>query len=220
MATDKGKGKPPLGDRRPLASRERPWAGRLLRFLLRTGLTANQISALGIVFALAGATAFVFAARLPEPVLWIVGALCIQLRLVANLMDGLVAVEGGRGSTSGALWNEAPDRLEDSLFLVAFGYAPGVGWLGWLAALLAAVAAYVRLLGGTVGLKQDFRGPMAKQHRMAALTLAAGIAFAEALLAASHPVSTALLGLIAFGTVVTIGRRLKSQAEGLAGRAR
>ena len=89
-----------------------------------------------------------------------------------------------------------------------------------LAALLAAVAAYVRLLGGTVGLKQDFRGPMAKQHRMAALTLAAGIAFAEALLAASHPVSTALLGLIAFGTVVTIGRRLKSQAEGLAGRAR
>ena len=82
------------------------------------------------------------------------------------------------------------------------------------------MTAYVRVLAASIGAPVNFCGPMAKQHRMAALTLAAGIAFAEALLAASHPVSTALLGLIAFGTVVTIGRRLKSQAEGLAGRAR
>jgi phosphatidylglycerophosphate synthase len=71
----------------------------------------------------------------------------------------------------GALYNEVPDRVADSLFLVALGYAIGLPWLGWFAALAAAVTAYIRVLGGTFGLAQDFRGPMAKQHRMAAMTL-------------------------------------------------
>src|SRR3546814_18869279 len=39
-------------------------------------------------------------------------------------------------------------------------------WCGWLAALLAALTAYIRTLGGTVLGSQDFRGPMAKPHRM------------------------------------------------------
>ena len=65
------------------------------------------------------------------------------------------------------LYNEVPDRVADSLFLVALGYAIGMPWLGWLAALAAAVTAYIRVLGGTFGLAQDFRGPLAKQHRMA-----------------------------------------------------
>ncbi|MET0230000.1 MAG: CDP-alcohol phosphatidyltransferase family protein, partial [Rhodanobacteraceae bacterium] len=64
-----------------------------------------------------------------------------------------------------------PDRIADSLLLVALGYASLVPWLGWLAALLAALTAYVRATGGALGFVQDFRGPMAKPHRMAALTL-------------------------------------------------
>ena len=41
-----------------------------------------------------------------------------------------------------------------------------------LGALAAAVTAYIRVLGGSLGLPQDFRGPMAKPHRMAVLTIA------------------------------------------------
>ncbi len=79
----------------------------------------------------------------------------------------MVAIEGGKKSKVGVLYNEVPDRVADSLFIVALGYAIGTPWLGWLAALAAAVTAYIRVLGGTFGLAQDFRGPMAKQHRMA-----------------------------------------------------
>ena len=44
------------------------------------------------------------------------------------------------------------------------------GWLGWLGALAAAVTAYIRVLGGSLGLPQDFRGPLAKPHRMVVMT--------------------------------------------------
>ena len=91
-------------------------------------------------------------------------------------MDGLVAVEGGKSSPNGELFNEVPDRIEDSLFLVAAGYAIELSWLGWCAALLAVGTAYARQLGGALGFGQDFVGPMAKPHRMAVLTVGALLA--------------------------------------------
>ena len=203
--------------RRPLKSRRTGWATRLLGLLLKTPLSANQISAIGILFAGAGAAAILWAPQAPS--LWLLGALFIQLRLLANMMDGLVAVEGGRGSAVGGLWNEVPDRLEDSLFFVAAGYAVGLSWLGWLAALLAACAAYIRLLGGTLDLGQDFRGPMAKPQRMAALTLACVLATIEAWIFASQYAPITLLALIALGTVATLVRRIGRQGLLLSRRA-
>jgi len=170
------------------------------RAVLATGLSANQVSFLGILIAAMGAWAMVEAPT--RPLLFLAAAACIQLRLLANMLDGLVAVEGGRGGPTGAIWNEFPDRIEDSLLLVAAGYAAELPWLGWLAALLAAVCAYVRLLGGTLGQPQDFGGPMAKPHRMAALTVGCLVAlvwFGGLQIA---------LAVIAAGTVLTVGLRL------------
>ena len=170
------------------------------RAVLATGLSANQVSFLGILIAAMGAWAMVEAPT--RPLLFLAAAACIQLRLLANMLDGLVAVEGGRGGLTGAIWNEFPDRIEDSLLLVAAGYAAELPWLGWLAALLAAVCAYVRLLGGTLGQPQDFGGPMAKPHRMAALTVGCLVAlvwFGGLQIA---------LAVIAAGTVLTVGLRL------------
>ena len=83
---------------------------------------------------------------------WLVAAACVQLRLVCNLLDGMVAIEGGRKSKVGAIYNEFPDRIADTLFLVPLGYAAGMPWLGWACALLAALTAYVRVFGGSLGL--------------------------------------------------------------------
>ena len=127
------------------------------------------------MFALAGAVALVRA----SPMMLLVAAVCVQLRLLCNLLDGMVAIEGGKQSAVGALYNEFPDRIADSLLLVALGYAAGVPWLGWLAALLAALTAYVRATGGALGFAQDFRGPMAKPQRMAVLTIACVVGAAE-----------------------------------------
>ena len=154
--------------RRPLASRSTRWAAFFASTAVRAGFTADGISILSLVFAAAGAAALIW---VPAPWNLLACAAGIQLRLLCNLLDGMVAIEGGRKSKVGMLYNEVPDRVADSLFLVALGYAIGVPWLGWLAALAAAVTAYIRVLGGTFGLAQDFRGPMAKPHRMAAMTL-------------------------------------------------
>ena len=162
-------------DRRPLASRDTAWARRIAERLARSSVTPNQISTISIAFAALGAWALVDA----RPLALVGAALCVQLRLLCNLIDGMVAIEGGKQSPVGALYNEFPDRIADSLFLVALGYACDVAWLGWLAALLAALTAYVRATGGALGLAQDFRGPMAKPHRMAVLTAACVIGAAE-----------------------------------------
>ena len=82
----------------------------------------------------------------------------------------MVAIEGGKQSPLGMLYNEFPDRIADSLLIVALGYVISLPWIGWLGALAAMATAYIRVFGGALGLAQDFRGPMAKQHRMAVMT--------------------------------------------------
>ena len=166
----------PVKNRRPLATRSAGWAKGLAKGLASLGLTPNAISVIGIFFAGAGAYAFV-SAPYGNQWLWLGGALGIQLRLLANMLDGLVAVEEGKSSATGALYNEAPDRAEDALLLIAAGYAAGVPELGYGATILAFGTAYIRALGGALGFEQDFVGPMAKQHRMFVLTVAAILTF-------------------------------------------
>ena len=197
----------PSAGRRPLKSRTTRWAGLLTRAALASGISANGMSVLGVLVSILGAAALLFA---PErPWLFALAALTIQLRLLANMLDGLIAVEGGRGSATGPIFNEFPDRLEDSLFIVAAGYACGLIGLGWFGALLAATCAYVRLLGATFGLPQDFGGPMAKPQRMAALTLGCLVAILWA------PALQVALALIAAGAAVTIAFRLARMSRAL-----
>lgn len=211
--------------RRPLASRSTRWAAFLASTAVRAGFTADGISILSLVFAAAGAAALIW---VPAPWNLLACAAGIQLRLLCNLLDGMVAIEGGRKSKVGMLYNEVPDRVADSLFLVALGYAIGVPWLGWLAALAAAVTAYIRVLGGTFGLAQDFRGPMAKPHRMAAMTLGCLLGIGEFYFFdrtgfdANGTPHLCILHLtawvIAFGGVVTCGTRLRAIAAQLRAR--
>lgn len=121
-------------NRRPIATRDAGWAQAMAAWLARTTVTPNQISTLSIVFAGIGAALLVW---WPTPWGLLLCAFCIQLRLLCNLLDGLVAVEGGKGSALGKIYNEFPDRVTDSLLLIAMGYACGAPWLGWLCALLA-----------------------------------------------------------------------------------
>jgi len=71
------------------------------------------------------------------------------------------------------------------------------------------LSAYVRVFGGSLGFQQSFTGPMAKQHRMAILTLACLASILEVIAAGYHGgiLSLGLL-IIGLGTVLTIIRRL------------
>lgn len=202
--------------RRPLKSRGAGWARALAAGLARAGARPDLISASSVAFALAGAAAFWLSAEAAgwlRPVLLVAAGACIQLRLLANLLDGMVAVEHGRGGPLGPVWNEVPDRIADALFLVGAGYAlrhvsPDLGpLLGWLAAVLAVLTAYIRELGRALGFEADFAGPGAKPHRMAALTAGCLLAAAEPLWRAGPPMLLLTLGLIVALAAVTVVRR-------------
>jgi len=199
-------------NRRPIAARDTGWARRAAAVLARSALTPNQISVASVAFAGAGAALL---AWWPTAAGLIDCALCIQLRLVCNLLDGMVAMEGGKASAVGKIYNEFPDRIADSLLIVGAGYACGFPWLGWVGALLAALTAYVRVFGGSLGFTQDFRGPLAKQQRMAILTLACVLGAVETYW---HPERWALLGasaLLAAGSFVTCVTRTRAIAAQL-----
>ena len=206
---------PSIEARRPLKSRSTAWARWLAQRLAQTHITPNQISLASIGFALIGGLLLL---RPDWPVALVFAAICTQLRLLCNLLDGMVAVEGGKGTPVGALYNEIPDRVADSLLLIGAGYGLGLPALGWLAALLAALTAYVRALGGSLGLEQDFRGPQAKPHRMALLTVGCLAAAIEGYGNGTHHALTLALLLIVIGTAWTIVRRTRAIAAKLAER--
>lgn len=200
-------------NRRPIASRRNPWIQRLAQSIARRGITPNSISMLSIVFAVAGAACLLWA-----PSFWgLLGcALGIQLRLLCNLIDGMVAIEGGKKSVTGALYNEVPDRVADSVLIIALGYTIGQPWLGWAGALGAACTAYIRVLGGSLGLPQHFGGPMAKQHRMAVMTVACLLCLLEVPLNQSRHALVIAAWAITMGSLLTCATRLRRMARELA----
>ena len=140
--------------------------------------------------------------------LWLIlAALFCQLRLLCNLLDGMVAVEGGKGEADGPFWNEFPDRVADILIFAGVGYGIAEPGLGWAAAAFAVLTAYVRELGRATGNPSDFGGPMAKQHRMATVTAAALLSVVEVLWSSSSWVLTIALWIVAVGAAVTALRR-------------
>jgi phosphatidylglycerophosphate synthase len=200
-------------DRRPIAARNMPIFQRIADRMARVGVSANAISVAGAVCGIAAGAAFAatyFTSGLTLRLLWLLGALMVQLRLQANLLDGMVAIASGKASAYGELFNEVPDRISDPATLIGFGYAVGA-WplLGWLAALLAVLTAYVRVLGKSAGAGTDFSGPMAKQQRMFVVTITAIFcALTPAIWQTWQPAAVAL-AIIVIGSAVTAIRRLR-----------
>jgi phosphatidylglycerophosphate synthase len=215
--------------RRPLKTRDWPFFKNLAAWLARSGATPNAISFMSIVFgcgagALLAATAHVEGWALRG--CWIGAAVCVQLRLIANLLDGMVAVEGRRGGPVGDLWNEAPDRVSDAAIFVGAGFAAGsCPCLGFVATIMALFVAYVRALGASVGVGQVFLGPQAKQQRMAVTTFACVLSAmfpCRIWNAASHEVTIIKIALVIIivGGVITAWRRLTRIATLLREKAR
>ena len=200
--------------RRLLATRGASWAVRLAHWLAERHVTPNVVSVLGVVFATAAGASFLVAPMLDarwRAATLLIAAACVQLRLLCNLLDGMLAVEEGLKTRTGELFNELPDRLADVAILVGAGCAalprPAGVALGLAAALAALFTAYVRVLAGSLGATQHFVGPMAKQHRMFILTLATLLAAAEAAFALPPRALVSALAVIVAGSAVTIVRR-------------
>ena len=209
----------PAENRRPISSRDHSWAQKLALRLSKMGVSANLISLASLLFAVVG---FIALWLIPDvsvrwqPSLYVGAALCCQMRLLCNLMDGMVAMESSVKTPTGALWNEIPDRFSDILFFVGTGFAANDMNLALVLSVLAVLLSYVREFGHGVDGVMDYVGPMAKPHRMAlttfALLLASLVTVLPVLKTMSVTPSDVLslgLWLMVIGSVVTLIRRIK-----------
>jgi phosphatidylglycerophosphate synthase len=199
-------------DRRPLKSRNSKWAATLTRWFAQTSISPNQISIASMFAAALAGFAFwttLYTDGYMRGLLFILAATFCQLRLICNLLDGMLAVEAGKSAPDGAFWNEFPDRVSDILILVGAGLATSHLALGWAAAALAVLTAYIRELGKNCGAPTDYSGPMAKPQRMAVVTIAAILSSLEPLFRGSPAIMTIALWIIVIGCIVTSLRRSK-----------
>jgi phosphatidylglycerophosphate synthase len=201
--------------RRPLKIRKAASIKKCARWLSEKNITPNQISICSILFASLSALCFF---NIPDSsqaiqlLLLFMAALFIQMRLLCNLFDGMVAVEGGKGTTSGELFNDVPDRIADTLILLGAGSSITVviwaGALGCFAAILSVMTAYIRTLSVSIGVPVNFMGPMAKQQRMATLTIGCIFNIVEVILFDSSYTLLVSLLLIVCGSMYTCYRRV------------
>lgn len=229
---------PPTVDRRPLASRRSRLINRLAAALAARRISPNFISLVGLGAGIGAGVALWLTSAAPAftdqlvswqtRLLFLAAAALVQLRLLCNLVDGLVAVEGNMRSPVGDLFNEVPDRVSDAAGLIGAGLAiTGKPWLGLLAAIAAILTAYIRALGKGLTGVNDYRGPMAKPQRMALLTFAclflalAPLSWWPVLSIRGHtwgPLAI-VLAIITLGSLLTCINRLNAIAATLQTRA-
>ena len=142
-------------------------------WLASRNVSPNGISIAGMCACIGSGVALGLSSVEYYRVFWLIAALGAQLRLTANMLDGMVALASSRDSKIGELYNEVPDRVSDAAVFIGAGYAWGGNVvLGYIAAILAIFTAYVRAAGKIAGAPNEFAGPMAKQHRMLVITIA------------------------------------------------
>jgi phosphatidylglycerophosphate synthase len=207
----KGIMKNQTSDRRPISARNSPYSQRVSSYLAQHGVAPNIISIASVVFAMGASLCLIASSsNFMHRVWWMLGGALIMLRLLANMFDGMVAVETGKTSATGELFNEVPDRISDVLIFISAGFAAGSSpHLGYITAVLALFIAYLRALGNYMGVSQLFIGPMAKSHRM--FTLVA-VCLYNALMPDIWQISSLLtwgLLIIIAGSILTIIRRIQ-----------
>jgi phosphatidylglycerophosphate synthase len=217
-----------ISNRRPLKSRDAGWAKGLARGLVGAGVTPDAVSFMSMAFATIGACGLLASSQTSgdwRVLMLLIAAAAIQLRLLCNLLDGMVAVEHDKAGPLGPVWNELPDRFSDVVLLLGAGLAASpTGFsraltLGWVCALLAVLTAYVRELGRGLGLPADFCGPLAKPQRMGVLTLGTLAATTETYWDGRGWSLFVTLAVIAALTALTLVRRIRRLARALKMRA-
>lgn len=198
----------PLADSALLPARRVNRIRQLAGLLARWRVSANQLAALSVLFAAAGAGLMQLSPW------WLLGAaLCVQLRYLSQLLAALLATEFERRTPATRLYQELANHLADPLLLVAAGYAAGLPALGWFGALAVTLAAFVRVIGGMYRLAPGAPNLLPRQQRMHVLTMACLL----------HAMSHALpwmafgVGIIAAGSALTCVLRARALTRALLG---
>ena len=90
-------------DRRPIATRNRKWAQAATRWLAARNVSPNAISIAGMFACIVAGIALALTLVTYNRILWLIAAAGAQLRLRANMLDGMVVLTSGRAAKVGEL---------------------------------------------------------------------------------------------------------------------
>ena len=94
--------------RRPIRARDTRLAADVAAWLARVGVRPKAISFASALFAGGAGLCLVLTGKTTgnfQPLLFLTAAALIQMRLLCNLFDGMVAIEGGFRTKSGEIFN-------------------------------------------------------------------------------------------------------------------
>lgn len=184
------------------ASATRGGLAPIARRLHAAGVTANAITALGVVLTLAGSTLVALDRPLAALVVLLVGSL-------ADTLDGAIARASGGGTRLGAFLDSTADRVADAaLFGAAIWLGASTHQTTLLGAALVAMplsflVPYVRAKAESLGVSATV-GPAPREARL--VILLAGIA-AWALLGLTAAFTTAIV-VVAILAAITFLQRV------------
>lgn len=158
----------------------RPALGRVLtplgRALVRVGVTADVVTAVGTLGVAVGALAFYPRGRL------FVGTLICTFFVFGDMLDGVIARASGRHSKWGAFLDSTLDRLGDAaifsglvLWFAGGGQSPLLAGLALFCLVSGVVVSYAKARAESLGLRCDV-GLAERGERVFVALVAAGLA--------------------------------------------
>ena len=194
-----------------LARLARAAVGPVVRGLVRLGVTANLLTAIGLVTSLAAAWLIVERH-------WTTAGVVFAAGSVMDMLDGSVARLTGTASPVGAFLDSTADRVADGAVLgaIAWSMAQQGQDLGLAASMVALVASllvpYTRARAEGLGIQTNTGGLMSRPERI--VVLAVGI-----FLGPHDRVLAILLVVLATLTAVTVVQRVAHVCKALRARA-
>jgi len=135
----------------------------IVRALVRTGVTANQVTLFALALSLATGAAIAWW-RNPRVLLLLPAVLL--LRMALNAMDGMLAREHNQKTPLGAILNELGDVIADAGLYAPLALVPGFPpWLVFAVVLLAILSEMAGVIGVQIGASRRYDGPMGKSDR-------------------------------------------------------
>lgn len=188
----------------------RALAAPLVRTLARAGVSANALTAAGVVLTLVAAVLVVREHWITAGIVFLAGSL-------ADMLDGSVARMTGRANPAGAFLDSTFDRVSDGAMLGAIAVAfahQGSDW-GLYAALVAMLASllvsYTRARAEGLGVTSADRGLMSRPERVIVLAIGVLLGNVDSVLAIIITVLAALSTLTVAQRVIHVSRELRER---------
>lgn len=168
---------------------------------INAGVSADQLTTAGAMFALAAGVAVLLSALSP---LWLIAAApLVLMRLVCNALDGMIACDTGCARPLGQVYNEFADRVGDSAILLAITLRSGSLVLGAATLTLVLLTSYLGTVAAAAGGTRQYVGVMGKADRMVILAAALPVAA----FTPGFPVLAGYLATVAVGSALTMLQR-------------